>query len=69
MTQAKLARACANKHIRATCCSDGNAPGGQAMKDALAAKVQTFLNLDRTFKLEVAYLSGMQGVAGDSDLM
>lgn len=64
LAEAKLARQTANQFVKAALCSESLNPSGQVMKEVLQAKCQTILNLDRTFKVEIGYICGMQGSAG-----
>eukprot|EP00974_Lingulodinium_polyedra_P102497 9924592-Lingulodinium_polyedra.AAC.1 len=66
MKEASLARAAANQFV--TTESPQVDITGIMMKDVLTRKTQALLTLDRTFKLDIAVICGMQGPAGEHRL-
>lgn len=66
LKNAALARATANQLVKSD--SVDTEPSGQIMKEILTRKAQALQSLDRTFKLDIAFICGMQGIPGETRL-
>lgn len=64
--EAKLARASANAWVKSEC--PEVEPSGSIMKDILVRKSQALIALDRTYKVDISVITGMQGAGGEARL-